>query len=160
MTNIHRRLSQLTKMAILEMAIFTTLFMHMTMLIDIVSFNGPIAQASNARDTRLVVSSGDFRSILSWNCSAVAVTKTGPLECLKECADWDGTRCYAYAYDNETCWICDDEDQYTTSPSYVVAVAHTFGMSDRVLCRVHLTTISPSNICSILESNFILIQCC
>ena len=129
MTDIHIRLSQLTKRAMPKIAKFGIILTKVVILITII--NGPTAQAINARQTRYeVVSAGDFQSILAWNCRANTVAKTGPYECLKECVDWDGTRCYAYAYDNDTCWICNEGYQYTMSPSYVATMAHKFWMSD------------------------------
>ena len=103
----------------------------MAILATSVSFNGATAQTTNARDTRYEeVSSVDFQSILAWYCRAVVVAKTGAWACLKECADWDGTRCYAYAYDDETCWICNESYQHRMSPRYVATVAHKFWISD------------------------------
>ena len=102
----------------------------MTKLV-IITLNGYKPHAINARDTRYeVVSAPDFQSILAWSCRVATVVQTGPWECLKECVDVDGTRCYGYAYNNETCWICDEGGQYTTSPSDVVTVAHTYWISD------------------------------
>ena len=113
------------------MAKIVILYTQMKMLVTFAILNGYTAQADNARDTRYdVVSEHDFQSILAWSCRAVTAAQTGPWECLKECVDVDGTRCYGYAYDNETCWICDEGDQYTISPSDVATMAHTSWISD------------------------------
>ena len=113
------------------MAKCTTLYVEMATRFVAIILTVCTGQTHSSRDTLYeAVSVDEFQSILAWDCRTVTVALTGPWECLQECVDVEGTRCYGFAYDKETCWICDEGGQYTTSPSDVATMAHTYWMSD------------------------------
>ena len=64
------------------------------------------------------------------NCYAISGAY-GLAQCIQHCADWTGKRCFGFAYDNVSCWVCNYSPVPYQIPATLVAKkADMFWMRD------------------------------